>query len=182
MAAPTTAAYVKKTLANPELRGRDHLAPNFSVSSTKTKNCGRSAFRKGSLADQPLKFTIIGGLTMAAGSHHRSWLYDAIWGECCDHTLDTARIVSPHVAPQNILDAKAIVCADLGCHCRCLGGRRDRPRRHCSHRARNSNPLEKIAARDVTAGALFIVGFVGHRCLLDRICQLLTSLIRVGSS
>jgi hypothetical protein len=48
------------------------LPPNFSVSSTKTKNCGRSAFRKGSLADQPLKFTIIGGLTTAAGSHHRS--------------------------------------------------------------------------------------------------------------
>jgi hypothetical protein len=48
------------------------MPPNFSVSSTKTKNCGRSAFRKGSLADQPLKFTIIGGLTTAAGSHHRS--------------------------------------------------------------------------------------------------------------
>src|SRR5215469_13937186 len=48
------------------------LPPNFSVSSTKTKNCGRSAFRKGSLADQPLKFTIVGGLTTAAGSHHRS--------------------------------------------------------------------------------------------------------------
>jgi hypothetical protein len=39
-----------------------------------------------------------------------------------------------------------------------LGGRRDRPRRHCSHRARNSNPLEKIAARDITAAPLFIVG------------------------
>src|ERR1700730_13142444 len=48
------------------------LPPNFSVSSTKIKNCGRSAFRKGSLADQPLKFTIVGGLTTAAGSHHRS--------------------------------------------------------------------------------------------------------------
>src|ERR1700726_4271507 len=39
-----------------DVRGRDHLAPNFSVSSTKTENCGRSAFREGSLADQPLKF------------------------------------------------------------------------------------------------------------------------------
>jgi hypothetical protein len=56
-----------------DVRGRDHLAPpNFSVSSAKTENCGRSAFREGSLADQPLKFTIIGGLTTAAGSHHRS--------------------------------------------------------------------------------------------------------------
>src|SRR5256885_8601119 len=44
-------------------------------------------------------------------------LHDAIWGECCDHTLDTARVVGPHVAPQHILDAKAIVHADLGCHC-----------------------------------------------------------------
>src|SRR5262252_9073815 len=73
------------------------------------------------------------------------WLHDAVWGECCDHTFDTGRIVGPHVTPQNILDAKAIVCADFGCNCRCLGGRRDRSRRHCSYRARNADPLEKIA-------------------------------------
>src|SRR5215510_9541048 len=29
-----------------DVRGRDHLAPNFSVSSTKTKNCGRSGFAR----------------------------------------------------------------------------------------------------------------------------------------
>src|SRR5205085_11799534 len=44
-------------------------------------------------------------------------LHDAIRGECRDHALDTARVVGPHVAPQHILDAKAIVHADLGCHC-----------------------------------------------------------------
>ena len=46
-----------------------------------------------------------------------------------------------------------------------LGGSRDRPRR-CSRRARNPNLLEKIAARNVTAGTLFLVGSVGHRYLL----------------
>src|SRR5215831_13671925 len=45
------------------------------------------------------------------------WLHDAIWGECCDHALDTAPVVGPHVAPQHILDAEAIVHAYLGCHC-----------------------------------------------------------------
>src|SRR5215510_1112056 len=43
-------------------------------------------------------------------------LHDAIRGECRDHGLDTAPVVGPHVAAQHILDAKAIVHADFGCH------------------------------------------------------------------